>query len=88
MADTDRQTVGESQSNAYAFLGTAGASHNKQKTLLDTADRMQYSHADAYGVLTALSAPKVSETGDYISYSTGVFGVYRSYPIFYRQRSL
>ena len=76
MADSDRQAVGEPPSNAYAFLGIAGASHNKPKALLVTADRVQYPHADAYGVLTALSAPKVSETGDYISYSTGVFSVY------------
>ena len=88
MADTDLQTVGRTQSNAYAFLGTAGTSHDKPKTLLDTADRVQYPHADAYGVLTALPAPKVSETGGCISYSTGVFGVYRSNPIFHRQRTL
>ena len=76
MADTDRQAVGESQSNAYAFLGTAETSHNKQKALLVTADRVQYPHADAYGVLVTLPAPKVSETGGYISYSTDVFNIY------------
>lgn len=88
MADTDRQTVGRTQSNAYALLGTAGTSHNKPKTLLDTADRVQYPYADAHGVLVTLPAPKVSETGDYISYSTGVFNIYRSYAILYWQRSL
>ena len=88
MVDSDRQAVGGPQSNAYAFLGSAGTSHNKPKALLDTADWVQYPHADAYGGLTALPAPKVSETGNPISYGTGVFGVYRSYPIFYRQRSL
>ena len=88
MVDTDRQTVGWTQSNVYAFLGTAGTYHNKPKTLLDTADRVQYPYADAYGGLIALPAPKVSETGNPISYGTGVFGAYRSYPIFYRQRSL
>ena len=55
------------QSNVYAFLGTAGTYHNKPKTLLDTADRVQYPYADAYGGLIALSAPKVSETEDHIS---------------------
>ncbi len=88
MADTDRQTVGESQSNAYAFLGTAGTSHNKQKALLDTADRVQYPHADAYGVLTAMPAPKVSETGDYISYSINLFSSNRDNTVFHRQRTL
>ena len=88
MADTDLQTVGRTQSNAYAFLGTAGTSHDKPKTLLDTADRVQYLHADAYGVLTALPAPKVSETGDYISYSNNVFSSNRDNTVFYRQRTL
>ena len=56
MADTDRQTVGRTQSNAYAFLGNAGTSHNKPKALLVTADRVQYLHADAYGILVTLPA--------------------------------
>ena len=76
MADTDRQTVGRTQSNAYAFLGNARTSHNKPKALLDTADRVQYPYADAHGVLVTLSAPKVSETGNPISYSTGVFDIH------------
>lgn len=88
MADSYRQAVGKPQSNAYAFLGIAGTSHNKQKTLLDTADRVQYPHADAYGVLTALPAPKVSETGDYISYSNNVFSSNRDNTVFHRQRTL
>ena len=88
MVDTDWQTVGWTQSNVYAFLGTAGTYHNKPKTLLDTADRVQYPHADAYGGLIALSAPKVSENRNYISYSTGIFNIYRNNTVFYRQRSL
>lgn len=88
MADSDRQAVGEPQSNAYAFLGTAGTSYNKQKALLDTADRVQYPHADAYGVLVTLPAPKVSETGKHISYSNNVFSSNRDNTVFHRQRSL
>ena len=88
MADTDRQTVGRTQSNAYVLLGTARTSHNKQKALLDTADRVQYSHADAYGVLVTLPAPKVSETGGYISYSINLFSSNRDNTVFHRQRTL
>lgn len=88
MADSDRQAVGEPQSNAYAFLGIAGTSHNKPKTLLDTADRVQYPHANAYGVLVALSAPKILETEDHVFYSTGVFSDNRDNAVFHRQRTL
>ena len=88
MVDSDRQAVGESQSNAYAFLGTAETSHNKQKALLVTAGRVQYPHADAYGVLVALSAPKVSETGKHISYSNNVFSSNRDNTVFHRQGTL
>lgn len=88
MADSDRQAVGEPQSNAYTFLGTAGTSYNKPKALLDTADRVQYPHADAYGVLVTLPAPKVSETGKHISYSNNVFSSNRDNTVFHRQRSL
>lgn len=88
MADFDRQAVGEPQSNAYTFLGTAGTSHNKPKALLDTADRVQYPYADAYGGLIALSAPKVSETEDHISYSNNVFSSNRDNTVFHRQRTL
>jgi len=34
---------------------------------------VQYSYADADGILVAMPAPKVSETEDYISYSNNVF---------------
>lgn len=88
MADTDRQTVGGPPSNAYAFLGTAGTSHDKPKALLDTADRVQRPHADAYGILVTLPAPKVSETGKHISYSINLFSSNRDNTVFHRQRTL
>ena len=88
MVDPYRQAVGKPQSNAYAFLGIARTSHNKPKTLLDTANRVQYPHADAYGILVAMPAPKVSETGKHISYSINLFSSNRDNTVFHRQRTL
>ena len=88
MADADRQTVGRTPSDANTILGTAGTPHNRPKALLDTADRVQYPHADAYGILVAMPAPKVSETGKHISYSINLFSSNRDNTVFHRQRTL